>query len=141
MSYLLDPSLELAPGLQRTCFGALVLLWLAWRLGSLLKVASQCPVRSNSSLHKEHGCKDLMRKREKLKVQLEQYPSVLGISLSGMLHVVSAPRMLLRHYVRVVKSRNRLTICEGLILGRAPVFPTLFKLSKTSMSMYPQRRM
>lgn len=32
-----------------------------------------------------------------------KYPRDLGMSLSGLLHVISAPRMLLRHYVHVVR--------------------------------------
>ena len=62
MLYLSDSSLEFVSGLQNTCFGALVLLWLAWRLDSLLQMAGQCPVRAKSSLHQEPSCRDLMGK-------------------------------------------------------------------------------
>lgn len=42
------PILAGLPDFQSVCVGSLVLLWLAWRLDSILKTAARCPVRIES---------------------------------------------------------------------------------------------
>ena len=72
----LKSDLTSLPNLQGVCVGIFVVLWLAWRLDTVLKTATRCPVgtKSDQCSERTNGSKTRRRTEECYARTTPQHP-------------------------------------------------------------------